>query len=862
MNNLSKHNKKYTAILLFIFSISQLLLPVILSAQTGGTNNDTIPLYSGDTIRKSIYSQLKKNRNCVYDFVWGKHYRELYTIPVSVGSSTLNSLFGTLKVTEQAPEFHGLYMVDKRGRNYLVKPLSGSSSFLQSEFFQEMYNKNDFKNTYLDSFIGDAYTIVNPYTFIASDYMAKVLDLNSNNPRLYYIARNATSDTIIDGTEIQDKLVSIMNVPDLAIRKDIISTGDLLKKLQDDKSHAVDQYLYIRERLFDMLIGDWNKTPENWNWQRSVVDDKIVYKPIVIDRSHAFMKVDGLLTSQMLSVLSLGFISDYKDHISNLKKFNKLGFTLDVALTAQSERTDWLRQAKYLRNLLTDSVVDYAFARLPKEIQCEEINRIKQKLKKRRDSLEEIAVEYYKELQFNPVITGTNNNDKFIINKFHRDSIQVDIYNRNTDKLVFRHRYTKRNSKEIWLYGLTGDDNFEVKGDKRNKIPLYVLGGKGDNRYSMQPGSKIKILGYKSQKQALDSVKDAKVIITDNDKIHDYDYEKTRYNSISFSPWGVYDSDWGLSLGSFVTYTRYGLKRSPFSYQHRIGYNYLKGFMYKGIFPMYDDRKSIYLDAFVGSPTNFSNFFGFGNNTDGFKDEKKVYNRVKVGQYSLTPSFHYTLAKDHQLILSTSFEIFKVKEVDGRYINEYYNNDYSIFDTRYFADLSVSYDIDKKVSDIIPTFTGSLTAGWNMNILHPERNFPYAELDMALNVKLTDRITWATNLKGKAIFNDKYEFYQSASTELRGYRDSRFIGRQSYYQYSDLRIDMGKIKNPFTPLKYGLFAGFDFGRVWYPHESSKKWHASYGGGAWVTIINKITTKYSWFGSGDDFRFMFGLGMGF
>ena len=857
MNNLSK----YIAIL-FIHSICQLLLSTTLLAQEGRVNSDTIPLYSGDTIRKSIYSQQNKHRSCGYDFVWGKHYRELYTIPVSVGSSTLNTLMGNFEVTGQAVEFHGLYMVDKRGRNYLVKPLSGSSSFIQSEFFQEMYNKEDFKNTYLDGFIGDVYTIVNPYAFIASDYMAKISGLNSNDPRLYYIARNATSDTIVNGTEIQDKLVSITNVPDLTTRKDIISTADLLKNMRGDKSHIVDQDLYIRERLFDMLIGDWNKTPENWNWQKSVVGAKVVYKPIVIDRSHAFMKIDGLLTGQMLSVLSLGFISNYEDRIGDLKKFNKLGFTLDVALIAQSEQTDWIRQAQYLKNRLTDDVIDYAFARLPREVQCEEISGVKKKLKSRRDDLEETALEYYKELQFNPVITGTDNNDKFVIDKSHRDSIQIDVYNGETGNLVFSHRYTKRNSKEIWLYGMGGNDRFEVRGNRKNKIPLYLLGGKGENKYDILPGSKVKVFGYNCQKLTLDSIKKTRVLLTDIDKIHDYDYEKTRYNSISFSPWGVYDTDWGLSLGSFVTYTRYGLKRSPFSYQHRIGYNYLKGFMYKGIFPMYDDRKSIYIDAFIGSPSNFSNFFGFGNNTDGFKDEEKVYNRVKVGQYSLTPSFHYTWKKEHQLILASSFELFKIKQVDGRYINEYHNNDYSIFDTRYFADLSVSYEIDKKFSNIIPSFTGTLTAGWKMNILHPEQNFPHAELDLSVDVRLTERITLATKMKGKAIFNNKYEFYQSASTELRGYRDSRFIGRQSYYQYSDLRIDMGKIKNPFTPLKYGLFAGFDFGRVWYPFESSKKWHASYGGGAWVTIINKITTKYSWFGSGDDFRFMFGLGLGF
>ena len=72
---------------------------------------------------------------------------------------------------------------------------------------------------------------------------------------------------------------------------------------------------------------------------------------------------------------------------------------------------------------------------------------------------------------------------------------------------------------------------------------------------------------------------------------------------------------------------------------------------------------------------------------------------------------------------------------------------------------------------------------------------------------------------------------------------------------------MGKIRNPFTPLKYGLFAGFDYGRVWFPGEHSRRWHTSYGGGFWLTIVNKVTTQYSCFGSEDGARFLFAIGLG-
>ena len=52
--------------------------------------------------------------------------------------------------------------------------------------------------------------------------------------------------------------------------------------------------------------------------------------------------------------------------------------------------------------------------------------------------------------------------------------------------------------------------------------------------------------------------------------------------------------------------------------------------MYAGVFPNYDGRRRLYLNASISSPRNFENFFGFGNNTAGYKEEKKNYNLVKL----------------------------------------------------------------------------------------------------------------------------------------------------------------------------------------------------------------------------------------
>lgn len=551
---------KYIILILFV------LMPGLLYSQ------------SQDWVRKSIYPQADSGKSKIYNWMWGRHYRHLYTIPIRVPSATIETLGGGMDIVGQAKGFHGLLLENKRKQLYLLKPLGGSTSFLESKFFREIYNKTDFKNTYLDEFLGDAYTIINPYTFLVADYLAKSAGLSFSPSRIYYIPSHIRKDTVADGSDIQDRLVNLINVPDINLRSNLYTTEDFLDSLQVSKNYMADQNLYIRERIFDMWTGDWNKTNENWEWQSHTVNDSVIYTPIVIDRNHAFTKVDGVLFKQMLKMLSLDFICNYDSLIlKDTKKINKLAFALDMAVAGRSDESVWILQAQEIRRQMTDSLIDSAFTYLPEGVKHDEIELIKRKLKRRRLELEAVASQYYRLLQRTPVVAGTNQSDYFLIERQAPDRTVLRIYDPETGDCRLEQQFSGKETKELWLYGLAGNDTFEVKGNTRKDFPIYLISGEGENQYQLNHNRKIHVY----------------------DKDYKYDYQKIKYHKISFTPWGIYDSDKGISLGTFFTYTMYGFKRAPFTYQHRIGYNYLKGFMYAGIFPNYDGRRRLYLNASI-----------------------------------------------------------------------------------------------------------------------------------------------------------------------------------------------------------------------------------------------------------------------
>lgn len=693
---------------------------LFLSWMAGETaaQNQIVPVrtVSDSTVYKAIYPADMRNKSRLYNWLWGKHYRVLYTTPIAVPATTLESLAGGVKVVRQADKFHGLYLEDKQDNLYMLKPLGGSTTFLESDFFQEMYTKSSFRGTYLDKFIGDSYTIINPYTFISADLLAESARLHANHSRIFCLPENSTPDTIATGSSINDKLIVVIDVPNLNNQENLLTTQEMIEMLQKDKSYIVDQELYIRERIFDILIGDWNKIPENWNWLAKQENDSIIFTPLVIDRSHAFTKVDGVMFKQLLNVLTLGFIFDYNSQIKKIKKFNKLGYALDEAITAQSTEAIWIEQANYLKAVITDQDIENAFNALLKEIQGKSIEKIKHTLKKRRGMLDKIAIRYYEELQKTPIVTGTMKDDRIIISHLPSDSVEISIYNPGEQSPVFEKRYGETAGNELWVYGLDGNDEFIVKGKSSGKTkPVYLIGGKGDNRYQIETGKKVRVYGYPSKKEATDSITQAKVILTDTESQLAYDYNKTKYHQTSFTPWEYYDSDLGINLGMFYTYTQYGFKRSPFTYQHRIGYSYLRGFMYRGIFPRYDARKSIHLDIDFGFPKNNYNFFGFGNDTDGYKDEKRSYNRNNIQELDIISSYQVELDNRNKLIFKTSFELFKVRHSGDKFINQIYEDEDRIFKTNYFSEVAVTYQFKKDKPSFVSHLELDVTGGWKFN---------------------------------------------------------------------------------------------------------------------------------------------------
>nr|WP_314896018.1 metallophosphoesterase [uncultured Flavobacterium sp.] len=859
----------------------------VLDEKDGYSTKNFPPSFAKTTIA-TIYSEKQTKKSGFYKFLFGKHYRKYYSLPIEVRTTTIDTLFGGLK-PKRAGGGHqskSLQLFDKNGKEYVMRALKKSATrFLQSVAFKDQFIENEFEDTYAENFLFDFYTTAHPYTPFAVGNLAEKIGISHTNPVLYYIPKHKALKDF--NANFGDELYMVEERPtdsQIGVKSfgkptSIIGTDDLLKNLHKDYNYTVDESAYIKARLFDMFIGDWDRHEDQWRWGEYKQGKKIIYKSIPRDRDQAFTKYDGAFLSLLMNMPALRHMQTFKEKIKNVKWLNREPYPLDLAFLRTADENEWLKQAKYIQENLSDSDIDVAFDNLPKEVQDETIEDIKHKLKVRKNQLQHYASDYYKVLQKTVLIVGTDKKDKFIIQHKDKNKLEIEVYRLKNegDELLFTKDFVSGKTKNIWIYGLDDDDVFEVKGNSKSNINIRLIGGQNKDSYIVENGKKVKIHDFKSKANTYTLDSKTKVVLNDDYETSFYDYEKPKYNAFSGLPNIGYNPDNGIKLGFITNYTVNKFNQNPYTQKHILKANYFfatSGYelTYNAYFPKSVGKWDLDLEAQFTSPNFTINYFGYGNETVNNDETFGMdYNRVRLRTVKVMPSIKKMGRYGSAIHFQTSFERISVEETSDRFINIPGIVNPDVFESQQFAGVALKYSFENYD---IPSFPAmgmgfSIAGSWKMNLNDTKRNFPTLESKLNFNHKIdtNGKVVLATILKAKILLNNNFDFYQGATLggdyDLRGYRNERFLGNQSFYQSSDLRWNLGKIKRSLLPMSYGILGGFDYGRVWQKGEDSDKWHQSFGGGLWLNGLNALTARITYFKNVDEeARIAFGLGFGF
>lgn len=724
------------------------------------------------------------------------------------------------------------------------------------------------KKTFALDVAQDQFSILNPYGALIIPKLANAIDVYHTNPKIYYVPNDPKLG--LYGDQIGGQLGLFEEKPDndmshvesVGRSKEVMAYRDMIREVDGDIDHRIDQPMFARARILDMLIGDWDRHSDQWRWASFEPEDEQgkIYRPIPRDRDVAFMRMDGIIPT----ITKFGTFFQYQnfgDSYGNLVGLNYNSLAQTRRFTNQLTHQEWIEIAENVQENISDEVIESAVREYPKEVFEKYGDETIRHLKVRRDKLIDVVEEYYSMLSRIVSVPASNKRERFIIETLDKDRTRVQVY-KLSGKGELRDKYfdrifTDSETDEIRLFGLSGDDEFILKGEADNKIRILLNGGPGDdliNSLELNKKTSRDLEIFDSEKgNTFLTTRKVHIHLSDDPTDTKYDYEADfKWNRVFPGYYFEYNSFDGVFIGGGPRIVRYGFRKFPavthylrFNYAPRTGASNLK---YDGT---WFDRLGYWdLNASgeVLFPKSFRNFYGLGNETP-IEDRSNKYYRARLTRYDGEISFSQDINNVFRIEIGNSFTVTDVEndDDDNNIITDPAAGiSISTFKDQWFNTLFTKLaitDVDN-TSNPRQGYKFNLAADLNIGIRNTSQPFSRLESDLRIfyPLRFSPQIVVA-NRVGGAHNIGPFPFYESntigGTQNLRGYNGRRFSGRSSFYNNTEVRIELLDFYRYLLGGKLGITGFFDTGRVWTDGESSSVWHKGYGGGVWFNAFDSI-----------------------
>ncbi|MBL7473988.1 metallophosphoesterase [Robertkochia sediminum] len=845
------------------------------------------PAVFPDSVRAAVYPKEAWEVSGVHKSLWGDHYRELYGIEVLAPTVRLDTLYGGLTPVRMGGGHQSktLRLRDSAGREYNMRALKKSGvKFLQTVVLNDKnLSTEDLTGTLPDKLLMDFFTAAHPYASFVVPELSRAAGVYHTNPRLFYIPKQSALGTY--NNRYGDALYMIEERPGDAFAgavnfgqpDEIESTDKLYEQLREDEENRLDENSYLRARLFDMLIGDWDRHGDQWRWAEFHKKGGKVYRPIPRDRDQAFSDFDGALLSTARTLAAPArMVQRYEPEVNNLAWFNIEPLPMDRVLIQQSTKEDYLREATYLQEHLTDAVIENAFKQFPKTIaEHPGTAKLITTLKARRNNLQQIAKDYNLLLSDLVVLHGTDKDDLVLVERLANKKTRVSIRRIKdgvpADTLVYK-TYNPEETKEIWIYALDDDDVIRVTGKGQAGTMVRIVGGQNNDIYHIENGKRVRIYDHRSKPNTIKEHQGGKIRFTDQYDLNHFDFNKNRNNSKAILPGIGFNPDAGIITGLSYTRTHNGFERNPFTTKHSFSayYHFATNgleFNYDGAFAGVFDRYNLIAGGRITNPTFTRNFFGFGSNTSN-EGETLGYDYYRVNMSHANAYVGLSSTSDYggSWRGSLAFDAFEIENNEDRFLGTI-DNTPEFYDWKYFLNLNSNFRFENYDQPLNPRrgMLFQLETGYTYNLKDSDHGVFYLKPKWEIYYNLTSdkALVLKTNISGHVNIANDFEFYQGAflggNSGLRGYRLNRFTGRNAMVINGDLRYNFKPFRTGVLPLQMGIYTGYDLGRVWHPNDTFNTWHDSYGGGIYAVAGKLLAFRLGYFISDEDQRFGFGLG---
>ena len=836
---------------------------------------------------KSEYeATIKANASDIYKnggILFGKGYRKAWKAEVEAPLLWLDDTHGGLKPVQQGGGFQtrSLRLENPDGVQYVIRSIDKEV---------EKIVPPALRKTFLKNVIQSGISSSHPYGAFAIPKLAHAAKIYHANPKFIFLPPQIALGDY--NKEFCNRMYLFEERPggetsthdDFGNTPKTVNTLKLLDKLASNHKHVVDQEFVLRSRLFDILIGDWDRHDDQWRWATSKLEGKTLYRPIPRDRDQVFFKNDGLINYLASRPFLNPGLRKFETEIDFLPGliFNARHF--DRTFMTMLNKEDFVNIATEMQGLITDQVIENALADWPENIQELDAEYIKKRLKARRADLVKYAEEYYYYLYKTVDVVGTNDKNIFKIEILDKNRVEVNVYHKeeNEKHKIFSNIIYGDHTKELRLFGLKKSDSFILSGNKRSTIKIRIIGGSGEDNIDNQSLNKDVVV-Y-DRPGGMNVSGHHKSNIKDEDGVNRYnrkDFKQDRKINF-FLP--TFNSDEGLGINLNRWVTNFGFRSDPYKSKNTFSASYFFktsaiAVGYSGHFPKAINNWDFHLNLSVDGPTFTQFYYGLGNTYTDFADvfpaipeaSTPTFHVIKGTQIEIKPGFSKELGKISRVKFTPGIQYLNLVNEDDE-PRLFLTNDSDLPENalkeKFYAGLGIEFETGRVDNPTIPSrgYNFSVSSEFRQSLNTSDyTNFTFSSgLKTYIPFNQSNSVVLAFNIGGSYTFGE-YEFfhanYLSSNTRMRGFKTNRFAGDALVYHATDLRIKLFEFKGSF-PSGVILFGSFDYGRVFLEDEDNNDLHTSFGGGILLTPLNMLGFKIGYYMAEEDKQLVIGGSLNF
>jgi hypothetical protein len=779
---------------------------------------------------------------------FGDEYRSLWALPAAFELLDLRHFAGGLTPVRRigAGQSSGLALKGADGRAYTFRGTEKDATRGLPE---------DLRRTIAGEIAQDQVAAIHPGAPVVAARLLEAAGVLHVEPRLVVMPDDeALGEFRADfagvlGTIQEFPRAAGEDQPGFAGATEITGGRELLDLLRATPDERADSRAFLRARLVDLLLGDWDRHLGQWRWAK--LPGKAGWQPVPEDRDFALCRFEGLLLSlaRNWNPRWVSFDEDYPGMLG----LTWQAWPLDRELLSDLEKPAWDEIAADLQHRLTDDVIDAAVRRLPEEYQRVDGARLAHDLRRRRDQLGQAANRFYRHLSEEVRVAATDAPDVVEAVALPGGDLEVvvsraDATGAPVGEPWFRRRFRPRETREVRIDLRGGGDRFAARG--RSGVRVHVLGGEGDDVLDDSGGGGTRLADWQGRNRVLRGPGTAlderpytpPPLESEEPFIPPRDWGRQTF----WLPWFAFTPELGVFLGAGVQLDRFAFRTHPYRSRQLIHVGYATGARgFRGHYhgELRRENAAVFYSLVArASQIEILRFFGFGNETP--KEESTSFYEVKQTELSLAPLVNVPLASRLTLALGPTLQHFSMRRPQGTFIGQT-----RPYGSGSFGQLGALAELVLDTRDV-PAAAVRGTFVRAGGTFHPDAwdaEHAYGDVHLEASTHLTGslvlRPTLALRLGAKRVFGT-YPFQSAAflggDSSLRGFSSQRFAGDASVHGSAELRLSFGRF-HLVLPGEWGAFALTDAGRVWLEGEDSDRWHTSAGGGLWFAYLKRANT---------------------